>query len=137
MYRKSIAKTFIMPLLLLAAPASAEGPKDLTLILFGAHWCAPCRAEVRDLPALADAAEPARLLIAWLDRKPAGLPANIGGRWSVLTPPDARRLWEGLGDKARGLPTAVLLDDERPCAEWHGGVTPQEIGKMKASCAAR
>lgn len=132
MNSKSIAAVLLSSLLLTVSPAAAED--DLTLVLFGAQWCAPCRTELRELSALAQAAAPARIRLAWIDRAPTGLPS---GAWSVVPPAEARRLFERSGTATRGLPMAALFSGDRACAHWQGPVTVAEVRRLKEACQDR
>jgi thiol-disulfide isomerase/thioredoxin len=132
MYRKSIVAAFLTLLLGVPAAVLGEAPRsDLTLVLFGAQWCAPCRTEVRELAALSEAARPARLQLAWIDRAPSVAPSD---RWSVLPPAEARRLFETAAPSAKGLPMAMLFDGDRVCARWEGPVSILDVRRLKDSC---
>lgn len=128
-------------LALLAAPALTAEPEDRALpahalILFGANWCAPCLAELRELPAHAAAVAPAPVLLAWTDGAPRPL-------WSVW-PTNAQLVPEGegagllarLGGRTAGLPYVVMLDREgRLCADLRGKLTAARLAALKARCA--
>lgn len=129
MNSKSIIAVLLSSLFLAASPATAED--ELTLVLFGAQWCAPCRTELRELSSLAQAAAPARIQLAWIDRAPTGLPS---GAWTVLPPSEARHLLERSGPAARGLPMAALFAGGRVCAHWQGPVTATEVRRLKEVC---
>lgn len=130
-------------LALLAACFAASGtgaaerpalPAD-AVVLFGANWCAPCLDELRTLPALAQAAAPMRIVLAWTD----GAPVRLWREWPAnaeqLPVADAVRTIERLGGQTAGLPYAVLVDGQgRRCADRRGGVTPERIAALKARC---
>lgn len=135
MYRKSIAAFSCSLLVWASAAIAGEAPqRDWKLVLFGAQWCAPCRLEIRELAALAEAAKPARLQLAWIDRKPTNLPAPPPGGWSVSPPAEARRLMASAAPSARGLPMAILFDGTRACAVREGPITVLDLRGMKDSC---
>ncbi|WP_295639743.1 hypothetical protein [Novosphingobium sp.] len=104
------------------------------LVLFGARWCAPCIAELRDLGPLAIAAHPKGLVLGWIDRPIRTLAAAKG---IEAMPPDvALDLAEVIAGRGFGLPLAVMTDDVgRPCAVRHARVLPGDVAAMRAECA--
>ncbi len=134
-YRAVVA---MMTVLLLAGPAAASDDAKLpanALLLFGANWCAPCLEELRNLPALARAAAPSRIILAWTD----GAPPRLWREWPAnadVTPiADALQAMQRFGGSSAGLPYAVLLDGKgKPCAELRGKLTPDRLETLKAQC---
>jgi len=118
-------------------PAMAEDrtPAANRLVLFGAHWCAPCRAEAAILPALVGAAAPARVMVAWIDRPfalPAGLPPD---RVVALPPAVAEGLAGQVGGQGYGLPMAASFDGlGHVCAVRRRPVTPDDVATLLAAC---
>ena len=119
----------------LARPVTHEAfaPPD-ALILFGANWCAPCRAELRKLPLLAGAA-PGSVILAWSDGAPelagAALPANV----VIADSAQSRRLAQGAAGLSAGLPFAVLADENgAACAVWRGALDVARLAHLKTRC---
>ena len=113
--------------------ASSDTREQHRIVLFGAHWCAPCQAEFRNLPALVAAAAPDRLVLAWTDRPlPATvLPATV----DTLSAREAQFLAERFGGEGYGLPFTVMLDREgQECAIWRKPLRPDEIDALRAKC---
>ncbi|MDE2405872.1 MAG: hypothetical protein KGM17_14480 [Sphingomonadales bacterium] len=116
----------------LLAPAPAA-PAPMRLVLFGAVWCAPCRAELRNLPALAGAAAPQRITLAWIDRPALPTTAEV----AQLPPAQAARLARELLGEGYGLPAAVMLDaGGRACAVLRAPLTPAAIAGLRKACTA-
>jgi thiol-disulfide isomerase/thioredoxin len=121
---------------------SADGvpaPPAPALILFGAHWCAPCTAELHNLApimaALAALPAPPRLVLAWIDR-PAPLALDHA---AVVRPvPALAAAWaEPFYARAHGLPFAVLIDDRgKACAVHAGPLAPADVAALWAACHA-
>lgn len=112
-----------------ARPANA-------LVLFGANWCAPCLEELKDLPGLASAAAPARLVLAWTDATPPRLWPSWPANATTMPRAAAVRMMAEFETDSAGLPFAVLLDAQgRSCAVWRGKVTRERIAALKARCA--
>ena len=106
------------------------------LILFGARWCAPCLAELRDLGSLASAAHPQVLVLAWVDHPIHRLAAAKGV--DVMPPDMAQALAERAAGRSYGLPLAVMTDAAgKPCAVRHARVLPSDIAAMRVQCAYR
>ncbi len=120
-------------------PALSQSRRDPSLanaiVLFGAHWCTPCRGEYRILPALAAAAAPTRLILAWIDQAivpPSGGPA---GGMAALDVADAQGLAERIGGEGYGLPFSAMFDsDGRVCSLWRKPLRPEDIAPLKAAC---
>lgn len=122
------------PALARAETTEAAGG-NLTLVMFGASWCAPCIAEVRSLAQLSTAAADGRILVAWTDggftRLRIALPANV----DLASPERANRLWAAHGQAAAGLPFSVMLDDMgRRCAQWSHPLKPETVGVLRRAC---
>jgi len=104
----------------------ASSPRRI--VLFGAHWCAPCRAELQALPALAAAAAPVPIVLAWIDRPPRTA-------FSQVPAPAARALAKRIAGDGYGLPFAALLDaDGTPCAIRRGPLLPADVREFVDAC---
>lgn len=106
------------------------------LILFGARWCAPCVAELRELEALATAVQPQSLMLAWIDHPIRALP--VAKAIETIQPNFARDLAERTAGLGYGLPLAVMTDATgKPCALRRARVHPADIAALRAQCAEK
>jgi thiol-disulfide isomerase/thioredoxin len=117
-----------------AGPAK-DGAANRTILMFGASWCAPCIAELRDIATLASGASPDRIVVAWTDggirRYKLALPGNVEIASGVDVQQMARRYASGTS----GLPYSVMIDDRGgKCAEWKAGLTTEAIRQMRSTC---
>ncbi len=111
---------------------------ERNIILFGASWCAPCELELRNLPALAAAAAPDRLVIAWIDQLPPPKLASGLANVSILQPVEARRHFNAVAGNNHGLPVSVIFDaGGKPCAMLRESLEPDKLRRMKAACRDR
>lgn len=115
-------------------PETDQGGKN-TILMFGASWCAPCIAELRDIATLASAAMPNRIQIVWTDnginRYKIALPSNVEMASGAEVFEATRFI-----SNVPGLPYSVVLDGQRRiCAAWNGKLTPEAIRRMLADCA--
>lgn len=121
-----------------AAAFAADVPAN-ALVLFGAHWCAPCHHELTTLPAIvaaAGAASADRVVLAWIDR-PVPLAETPGPVRVMTVAPAIANAWAQahLG-MARGLPFAVLTDAAgRACGLHKGPLAAADIAALRAQCA--
>ena len=139
MFRLSI--TVAAPLYALAALAA---PVDepyrfnddrFTIVLIGASWCAPCLAELRSLSALADAAAPDHIVVAWDDPEVARRLASPAAHVEIANLAAARRWTARYARSAQGLPFSVMINGRaQQCAEWNRQLTAQAIGQMRKQC---
>ena len=117
------------------AIAQDRAPAADQLVLFGAHWCAPCRGEAAVLPALVRAAAPARVVIAWIDRPfslPAGLPPD---RVAVLPPAAAEALAGRVGGPGYGVPFTASIDGNgHVCQVRQKPLKPEDVAALLAAC---
>lgn len=127
-------------ILLLTAAASAPAPTSPAalaepagrIILFGATWCAPCRAERAEAQALAAAAAPWQVTLAWIDR-PITAPAGL----DTLTPGQAERLARQYGGEGFGLPFAVAVDATgHACGLYRGPLRAAAMPVLLAGCGS-
>ncbi len=112
-------------------------PRPVIALLW-AEWCAPCREEVRALPALTAAVAPVPVVIVAVDanRRSVSLLSR--------TPSSQKRFWSGSayalmerwGVEASGLPLAAAFDAAgRVCATAGGGVDADKLRRLLAVCA--
>jgi thiol-disulfide isomerase/thioredoxin len=137
MPRKSILPVCFAAILAMTNGAAAE-PRNAgqTIIFFGASWCAPCRIELRNLPALAKAAAPNRLEIAWIDRAPPASARMAGSNVAVLSPQEALRKFEMIAGDNRGLPVVAMIDgNRRICAILRQPATVARLRSLDGSCS--
>lgn len=138
-----------------AVPAQPMPPLPAhALILFGAHWCAPCTAELRDLDSmlarlalLAQAPDQTgrqQIALAWIDRPLSGATVtrvlerkSVENRPLVVLPPPAlAAAWaEPLMASAHGLPFAAMTDARgKVCALHQGVLRAADIADLSAAC---
>lgn len=131
-------------LLALVSPASArtggvtvDGREQRAeLLVFGANWCAPCRAELAELPDLAQAVAPDRLVLAWTDAVPS-LPTSLPGNVTVVTPGEARSKLASYAAINAGLPFSVARDaNGRICGSLRRRMSPGDAASLMARCRA-
>lgn len=117
-----------------ATAASADALEQREIILFGANWCVPCIEELRDLPELAKAASPDRLVIAWTD----GVPRIPGGLGVERLPREkSRELLARYGSGNAGLPLTVMIGkDGARCAMLRRRLTGGGIAGLRKECDA-
>ena len=129
---------------------AVPAPPANALILFGAHWCAPCGAELRDLGTvlarLSNLDPTAQLVLAWIDRPVAVSTVNraldIPHEWHpapprVIIPTPAAALgWaEPHLARARGYPFAALTDSHGTvCALHQGALQSATLAELWAAC---
>ena len=116
---------------------ASEGPGvGPAVILFGARWCAPCRGELGHLDALAAAAHPAVVTLAWIDGEPplAELPDGV----RVVPGAVAGRMFQSLAPDAAGLPQAVLVSRTGAvCARYPGPINAARLQSLMRGCGWR
>lgn len=124
--------------LLAAADAPLVAPAD-AVVLVVAGWCAPCRAELAGLHAIAAAARPKSIRVAALDDLPStrAMLASVpmAQRWR-LGPRDRARLAEAVFARSAGLPFAFATDARGGwCSDRAGGLDAPRTQQLVARCA--
>ena len=124
-----------------AAPGAEVRLPSSALVLFGAHWCVPCRVEIAQLDplnaALDEAGAPRRLVLAWIDRPALGAEAAQRHRATLAPPAEAANWSTPLLARAHGLPFAAMTDAAgQICALHAGPADPATIRTMRAACPA-
>jgi hypothetical protein len=139
--RRACFAALVATILAVFAPqVRADALPTSALILFGAHWCAPCAQELHTLPAIVDAVtalphgQPPQTVLGWIDRPPPVMPA-LQARVVVLTPAHAQNLAEPLLASAHGLPFSVMTDAHgHVCALHRGPLHPDMIAALWMAC---
>jgi len=103
-----------------------------SIILFGANWCAPCRAELKDLAQLVRAAVPSQVVLAWLDGRP---PVKERPGVTILSREEAVAMFERIPGRNQGVPFNVIVDgDGKVCAELREPIRTEMVANFKATC---
>ena len=124
----------VIAVTLAACPAGANTGESGRVILLGARWCAPCMAEYRALGELVKAAEPDRLVLAWIDA-PLPVPPALRGQLDVMPPEQARALALAVGGAGFGLPMAVRMPATGgQCRVWRAPLHPRQMPALKGLC---
>lgn len=138
MGKKSIAGILMAAALMSGDRAAANDKNHVadrrTIILFGASWCAPCQTELRQLPALATAAAPDGLTVAWIDRPPPSRLVTDNLNVSVLSAGEAGRKFRAIVGENQGLPVSVILEGSRVCGIRRRPLTLQSLQTLRNSC---
>lgn len=118
----------------LAVSESRNSPSH-RIILFGASWCAPCIAELRNMAELAAAASPDQIAIVWADAGIRRFSFARYGNVEIASDAEARRISTEFASDNAGLPFAIMTDARgRKCAEWREALLPETIGRLRISC---
>jgi thiol-disulfide isomerase/thioredoxin len=117
--------------------AGTEDGNERSIILFGARWCAPCMAEYQNLPSLASAGAPERLVLAWVDRKIAAPVAPaLAPTIRSLSVAEARRLAHQIAGDGYGLPFSAMLDKAgKVCAIWRSPLHAVDFATIRTQCS--
>jgi thiol-disulfide isomerase/thioredoxin len=123
----------------LPAPAEPALPSRAVL-LFVAGWCAPCQAELQQLPQITEAARPFRVLVVPVDRgrRVERMLESVptAQRWR---PEGATwtRVQADLLSQTAGLPYSVVLGaDGEPCGSSRRGLDSRRVAELVAHCTA-
>ena len=118
-----------------ATPAN-NGAAHRTILMFGASWCAPCIAELRNIVALASGASPDRIMVVWTDRGIRRYKLTLPGNVEIASGEEVQQIAHQYASGITGLPYSVMIDGERrQCAEWRFGLTAEAIRQMRSTCA--
>ena len=120
----------------LASPAAAAS-LHRSFVMFGASWCAPCIVELRNIGAIAAAAGPDRIVIAWADSGIRNyrrtLPANV----EIAPDAASQQLTRRFAADASGLPYTVMLNERgRKCAVVNAALTPGSVDELRRACGS-
>ncbi|MCC2975564.1 thioredoxin family protein [Sphingomonas sp. PL-96] len=119
-------------------PTASVSYPPQTVLLFVAGWCAPCQAELQQLPQITAAARPFRVLVVPLDkgRRVERMLESVpvaqrwrpeGAAWSQVQ--------ADLLSGTAGLPFSVALAaDGRPCASSRRGLDPASVAQLVVRC---
>lgn len=119
----------------LPASPDATDPRR-TIVIFGASWCAPCIAEIRNIAKVAAAAAPDHITIVWADSGIRRYSLTHRENIEIANERDARRLTALLAPDNAGLPYAAMINRQgRKCADWRGPLGPEDIVRIRASCS--
>jgi thiol-disulfide isomerase/thioredoxin len=121
------------------AAGHATDVRGASIILFWAAWCAPCRAELRDHKALAEAAKPMALLFLSIDADArsrsllSGLPKD-----RLRFVPGEVDIFAAIPDMRGALPYAVAFRaDGSQCASQRGGISPAQVANWARLCITK
>jgi thiol-disulfide isomerase/thioredoxin len=105
-----------------------------SIVLLGAHWCAPCMKELRDLPELARMVAPRAIVLAWVDRG-VPVPPALSRQVSVWPVEQAQALALRLGGQGFGLPMATVIDGKgQPCPVWRKPLRAETLAAFLDAC---
>lgn len=118
------------------SPAKANATTH-KILMFGASWCAPCVAELRNIVKLASDASPDQIVIAWADGSIRRYKLPALGNVRIASGEGAQELVRRYASGAPGLPYSVMIDGQgRRCGEWKSGLNSDAIVRMRTACAA-
>lgn len=133
---KRLFGTLVTTLLLagLARPAVAAEAPAPAVLLFWASWCAPCQAELRQLPALREAAAPFALRVVPYESNGRDLPRTVRAeeRW-VPARPVIALLADWKLPAALPLTVVVGRSGDR-CAVVRGGISAPQLAALVRRC---
>jgi thiol-disulfide isomerase/thioredoxin len=105
------------------------------LHIFGASWCAPCVAELRDIRRIAAAAAPSAVLIVWEDEGIARFTLPAIENVTVVSKSQARQMIASRAGRTAGLPYAMMADSNGVrCSDTRRQLSPEAVVRLKAQC---
>jgi thiol-disulfide isomerase/thioredoxin len=139
-------KTSILLIMLYASLMTAMLPSPVLaqdhggehrIILLGARWCAPCMVEWRNLPQLAAAVAPDRIVLAWVDR-PIPVPPALAPQVSSMPAAEAQALALRHGGQGFGLPMVLIVEEGgKVCSVWRRPLTVGDLAEAYRPCRDR
>lgn len=106
-----------------------------SLVIFGSRYCAPCVAELKELPRIAEWRGDRLMVVAWIDKESA--PA-IGSYWGTRTADwrEARRMLKAATDgPSLAVPLVVATNGQgKVCGATRQPLTKASVKSLTRAC---
>lgn len=133
-----MARKAIAALALLGALAGAGAPSPLpanSLVIFGSRYCAPCVAELKELPRISEWRGQRPMVVAWIDKEP---PPSIGTYHATRAVEwrEARRMLMSASDGASlAVPLVVATNAQgKVCGATRQPLTKAAVKGLTRAC---